>query len=920
MKAAGIPGLGIRLVLATAFALLSALLAGIIASVIGIRLSDEVEARRGGEIANLAYEMRDKLDRGMFERWRDVQVAATLDDMVDPRDGAASRRAVLERLKSTYPAYAWIGFATPDGKVQAATGGLLEGADVSARPWFPGGRVGPYAGDVHEALLLQKLLAPAAREPMRFVDVAAPVRDRNGMLLGVLAAHMSWSWADEIERSLRAGIDPGRRLEVMLLAGDGTILLGPPDMIGRTVPLSVVPADRTWRQAESGSMRYLIAASRTAGYLDYRGLGWSVLVREPAADALAPVAEVHSWILLVGSIATLVAALAGWITASWLVRPVVRLAGAAEEIRANRRRDLPALRGPREVRQLARALGQLLASLRERETALQDLNSDLESRVAARTADLSRANVQLDAARIEAERASLAKTEFLANMSHEIRTPMNGVLGMNALLLSTPLDQEQRGYGESVRESAEALLAVINDILDISKLEAGKLAIEAIEFDLAELVEGVIELLSPRAYAKGLEIGAFIAPDCRGIVRGDPTRMRQVLINLIGNAVKFTNSGWVAVDIARRPAPADGLVAIKVSDTGIGMAPEVRDRLFQKFMQADQSITRRFGGTGLGLAISHQLTTLMGGTVQCESAEGKGTHFTVELPLPTVKDADLRMRFDLAGKRALVVDDIRLNRQIMRRLLEDWGLEVGEADDAFSGLAELERARAFDRPYELALLDQMMPGWAGESLAERIRGRPDLRDIKLVLVSSAGLPDKDSAIARFFDAWTTKPIRMPALRDALARAFGGASATPERKAAFEIPTAAVGGRILVADDNDINLRIAEALLTKAGHSVTLATGGEEAVQAVLSERFDLILMDVQMPGVDGLEATQRIRAAEAGRRRVPIVALTAHAMPGERERLMEAGMDDHLPKPFTPEKLLEVASTWIGRPIAAAGE
>ena len=529
-----------------------------------------------------------------------------------------------------------------------------------------------------------------------------------------------------------------------------------------------------------------------------------------------------------------------------------------------------------------------------------------------------RAEAVMRDARDLAERVARARSAFLANMSHEIRTPMNAVLGFVELILDTELTTEQRRALELVRSSSEALLMILNDILDYSKIEAEHLELESIPFDVSKVVHATASLLAVRAREKHLELLAEVDADVPRAVRGDPTRLRQVLMNLIGNAIKFTEQGEVVVSVGAAQTDGNVTLSFVVRDTGIGIAPEHIGSVFKEFTQADSTMTRRYGGTGLGLAISQRLVRLMGGELGVKSKLGRGSEFAFSVTLPVESTAPTRSTAlaALGGRRMLIVDDNQTNRRILREMLAAEGIKVDEASTAAEGLAGLRRVR-----YDLAILDVQMPDMDGFQLATAVRGDKKIAKTNLLMLTSAGQRgDGERCRELGIRGYLTKPISRSDLLEALGTVLAGSAeetGMPDVVTRHTIAESRATLRVLLAEDNPVNQQVAVAMLVKRGHEVHVSSNGREAVDAVKARDYDVVLMDIQMPEMDGFEATHAIRALPKGKD-LPIIGLTAHALSGERERCLSHGMTEYLAKPFKAHELFALVEGTGHRKAAPA--
>ena len=850
--------------------------------------------------------------------------------------------------------------ADPAGRLIAAVPASpsIVGKDLSFRDWYRGviATGGPYVSEAYRSAITGNPLV---------VAVAAPIRGRDGTgaLRGIIVAGYD---IGAIQGAVE-GVAGVRLVGLTTTDQRGTLLAWPGPRPTELVSQRGDPLVAAALQGRSGIAHVAAPGGDVlTAYAPVPGLGWTVRTELPASVALASVSDLRNTIL---ALALGVALLVGAILAL-LALTLHRRSREETELEASRRQaadsdalftmslDLFAVADfdghfTRVNEAWTLALGHTPDELCAR-PFLDFVHPDDRERTAGESARLATgestvsfenryrhadgsyrtlawsargrpemgqifcvardvtaqklAEQQLIEARQTALEAARIKSEFLANMSHEIRTPMNGVIGMTELLLATRLTPEQAEYADTIRRSGDALLAVINDILDFSKIESGRLEIEAVDVDLRSSVEDVAEMVAAAAERRGLEVVTAVDPDVPAWVVGDPGRLRQVLLNLAANAVKFTDVGEVVMR-ARLEADGDHPVRVRfeVSDTGIGITPETQSRLFSAFTQADASTTRRYGGSGLGLAISSQLVALMGGEIGVHSVPGMGSTFWFTVPLRPGSRQDPGSTVEITespgildGLHVLVVDDNDTNRSILERTLIAWRARPQVAASGEQALQRLRESAGAD-PYRLVLLDHMMPGMDGLELARRIRDDTSIPQPRLVLLTSAGQRTHDETRAAGLDASLTKPVRQSALHDCLVTVMarsGPAGPTPSvrRRPAGPAP-AATGIRVLVAEDNPVNQAVARRLLENMGHTVDLVGNGVEAVEAVDRDAYAVVFMDCQMPVMDGFEATAEILRRQGGGARPVIIAMTAGAMEGDRERCLAAGMDDYLPKP-----------------------
>jgi signal transduction histidine kinase/CheY-like chemotaxis protein/HPt (histidine-containing phosphotransfer) domain-containing protein len=771
----------------------------------------------------------------------------------------------------------------------------------------------------------QQLLEDRSRQ--RALDIATLLADASSNHLYDLRANEVQTLTEEVESQ--------RDVLFAYVLDTDDMLLTESDEVGERYEFIDDPLSRRSRHIQEALIEvddigFHVAAPVFLGG-DHLGVVRLALSRAPLDRDLS---DLRRQSLFLGLAFLIVGLIASRSFVMRTVRPLQELTVATHAIAEGKMNRQISIQTGDEVQKLADAFNQMTMALNAKDAALtqriSDLglmqqqltkaNQDLEERVAERTQEL-------ESALVTAKEATRLKSEFLANMSHEIRTPINGVLGMAELLTKSPLEGKQRHFANVILGSAQSLLGTINDILDFSKIEAGRLDLDSAPFDLRLLVEDVVQQLSAMAHQKRLELICDIAIDLHTDVRGDSQRLRQILVNLIGNAIKFTEQGEVAVRVRMSSGTKDSDILFEVSDTGIGIAPDAQARIFDSFAQADGSTSRQFGGTGLGLAISQKLVALMGGAMAVESTTGQGSTFRFTAKLervaasPTTRTVDQRLR----SLRILVLDDNDANRSILDRQLKAWNVPHTCAADGHSALELLRHAVAEDRPYDVVLVDYVMPAMDGLAFARLVGEERALADTRLVLLSSM-TADKtsDAWHAAAFACSLTKPVRQSDLYHCLQSLNQGHDAcamSEGMEAADAVAEARFAANVLVAEDNAVNQDLIQEALRQLGCTITLVDDGFAAIRAFESGDHDLIFMDCQMPRVDGFQATQAIRDLEQGngdRRRIPIVALTANAMEGDRDKCLAAGMDDYLSKPFMLADLIAALARWLPEGEAAS--
>src|SRR4051795_540203 len=823
-------------------------------------------------------------------------------DEVQKRDSKECG-ATFAKLKARFESYVRIGAADDAGNVFCSSGPIME-PSVAETEFFKRSITG-------DGLAVGNFfIDPNTGEKM--IHFAERFYGANGKVAGVVFAGLDLKWLAEHlkERGLTSS------QSILIADRLGNIIARLPNgdaLVGKNMRKSheeIMDGNTAgWEEAAG-----VDGVARIFGYVPGQlpPKDFFLSAGQSKVEAMEPIEAATKRGILLILLGLLAATYLAWVGGRKFVqRPIAQLlevTGAWEKGNYDARVNLQDQ--ATEISRLGEAFNKMADALAARHAAqqraeeqLRHLNATLESRIERRT--------------LELEEANRAKSQFLAKMSHEIRTPVNGVLGMLELLVQTKLGPTQRRYTDTARRSAEALLGIINGILDISKIEAGKVELEESNFDLRDLVEEVTETFTDIAYGKGLELNCSIPANMPTALIGDSGRLRQILTNLVGNAIKFTEQGEVAVRIEPiEIQPGSTFISFEVSDTGIGIPPDKQEHIFDAFAQADSSTTRRYGGTGLGLTIAKQLCEMMGGTIELSSEPGRGSSFRFSARFSRQQaDAPAVNAWPFHGMRALLVKPDTLPRRSVKEQLSAWGIRVSEAESSSGALAEILAATSSRDPFALVIIDVARPVMNGIALARTIRSDPSMTGLRLLLLASREQESEGVGDLRGPGVgWLTKPVRQSALRACLAAIDGNGEIGPEAsKPPYPVTEGLAGSRVLLVEDNPVNLEVAVGILETLSVDVETATNGREALERYSTDEYGLIFMDCQMPEMDGFEATSEIRKREAqSGRRVPIIALTASAIEGDRERCLAAGMDDYLAKPFTAEQMRSALMTWLG--------